>query len=105
MKMVVDNQLGEEFVQVARSVRKFCMVLFIGLCTLAACNATLGCNWTGKQWAKTALDAAQIACIFATNLSDEDAIAKICKIEADSRAALHAALIGKAEAKRVGVCK
>lgn len=103
--MVVDNQLAEEFTRVARSVRKFCMVVFVGLCTLAACNATLGCNWTGKQWAKTALDAAQIACIFATDLSDEATIAKICRVEESARDALHAALVGKAEAQRAGICK
>lgn len=62
-----------------------------------------GCSLFTKENAKSALDAAQIACVFGTELMDEHAVADACGIARDLIPVLRN-LIGQREAaRRVGV--
>ena len=77
----------------------------IVLCAFVATGA--GCL-SAAQWktaTKTFLSAADIACILGSALTDSDAVATACGIEARLKPAVLEALAGKAAAKQAGSCK
>ena len=80
--------------------------ILVGL--IVATGAVAGCGITGAQWksaTRTFLSGADIACIFASALTDSAELAKVCHIEAALKPAIEEALAGRAASKRAGSCK
>jgi hypothetical protein len=63
--------------------------------------ATPSCTPGQRAVARSVLDAATFACVLLSSLSDEEAVARTCRVEEAARPALREALAGRAAAARV----
>ena len=63
----------------------------------------LGCSAATRRAANGALDVAQLACIFASELTDESAVAEACGIERELSPVIRRLIAQREAAKRAGV--
>ena len=63
----------------------------------------LGCSAANRRTANGVLDVAQLACIFASELTDESAVAEACAVERELSPVIRRLIAQREAAKRAGV--
>jgi len=76
------------------------LALILAVLGFALC---LGCSAANQRTANGALDVAQLACIFASELTDENAVAEACAIERELAPVVRRLIAQREGAKRTGV--
>ncbi len=76
------------------------LALIVAALGFALC---LCCSAANRRTANGALDVAQLACIFASELTDENAVAEACAIERELAPVIRKLIAQREAARRAGV--